>query len=130
MPGLKEKAAHCECTAEFKKQFSPTCIATSEDERKARVANIAKTLADYVQVFKPRLILVADEEVFAARPLERLREWFLQAKADATAEEVCRRVTPDADGVRGIILAEPTGWDADELARPSERAVLTLGGAQ
>jgi len=132
MSALREKAAHWECAAASKKQFSSRNIAASEDENKTRTAKIAKRLADYVQVLKPRLIVVADEEVFSTRPLARLRGRFQQAKAGVTVQEICRLVRRDADTVRGIVLADPTGWDVAELAKASEREVLTLncGGAQ
>ena len=78
-------------------------------------------------MLKPRIIIVADKAVFAARPLERLEGWFLPVKASASAH-ICRLVERDADTVRGIVLADPTGWDVDELARVTEREVITLNG--
>jgi len=128
MYGLKEKAAHWECAAESKKQFSSPNIAASEDENKTRTAKIAKTLADYVRVFKPRLIVVADRAILAARPLERLAGLFLPLPSGATIEHVRRLVERESDTVRGIVLADPAGWDVDELAKASERTVLTLNG--
>jgi len=128
MYALKEKAAHWECTAGSMSYVRSPNIAANEDEDKTR---IAKTIADYVKVLKPRLIVVADEAVFSARPLSRLRERFIQAKAGTTVQDICRLVRRNSDTVRGIVLAVP-GLDADELARVSEREVLTLncGGVQ
>ena len=124
----KENGPTWECGAESIPCVCPSNVRANPEKIKPSAAEIAQRLADYVRVLKPRIIIVADRAVFAARPLERLAGSFLPLTSSATVAHVRRLVERNTDTVRGIVLADPTGWDTDELARVTGREVITLNG--
>lgn len=128
MLALKENGRARESAAESISNVCSSDITAEQEKIKASAAEIAKRLSDYVKVLKPRLIIVADRAILAARPLERLVGLFLPLPDSATGEHVCRLVQRESAAVRGIVLADAVGWDVDELARQTGKAVLTLGG--
>ena len=121
----KEKATHWECAAEYRKAWTSEDIDQEQNEHKPDTAKIAKKIADYVRVLKPRLLIAADEAVFADELLAGLQRKFQRVEADATLDVLCNAVRRHTR-IQAIVLVDPVAIDAGELSWKARRPVLTV----
>jgi hypothetical protein len=97
----------------------------AEDKRRTE-----KTVADYVKVLRPRILISASESVFQHEALVGLKDRFHRATPRPTIESLIENVL--VTRARTIVLVDPpASLDPDEVGRRTCCFVLTLksGGA-
>jgi hypothetical protein len=90
-----------------------------------------KTVADYVKVLRPRILISAKDAVFEHELLAGLQDKFYRATARPTIESLIENVL--VTRARTILLVDPPAeLDADEVTRKTCTFTLVLrsGGAE
>jgi hypothetical protein len=123
----KEKATHLECVAEYRKVLTSQDIDQEQNEHKPDTAKIAKKIADYVRVLRPRVLVSAETEVFEHPIFADLQGRFSQTEADAALDTLCLDVKRSS--ARTLILVDPVALDLGEVGRRTGCYVIPVRGA-
>ena len=125
----KEKATHCECVALKKVSLCASDIAEEQSEHKPDTAKIAKKIADYVRELKPRLLISANEAIFASGLLADLKHRFPPSGSRSNARNLTRRCPAHSRTPIVLVDHDPIIIDVSELRRKVRCCLLAVRGA-